>query len=81
MVPDPIIGIMRKGTLMNDNDDQKTGTFWHIPYDWRKPTRERFAATLWNRTSDQIIMPKVYGWGYDLNLHALLRRMRLIRSR
>lgn len=64
---------------MNDNTPDKTGTFWGMPYDWRKPTLARFKSTMWNPATDRIMVPKDFGWGYSINLHALGRRLRLIR--
>lgn len=68
---------------MNDaggnNGDNRTGKFLGIPYDWRPPTWERFKMRWWNPNDDHIITPKSFGWGYDFNLNALLRRLHLIR--
>lgn len=39
----------------------------------------RFKQRWWNPNDDRMITPKSYGWGYDLNLYAVLRRLRLIK--
>ena len=59
----------------------KTGTFWRLPYDWRRPTWSRFKSRVWNADDPRILTPKSFGWGLTLNVHALLRRLRLIRGR
>lgn len=59
----------------------KTGTFLGMPHDWRKPSWQRIKSTYWNPESDRILVRKAYGWGYDSNLHALLRRVGLLRNR
>lgn len=63
----------------HDNNN-RTGRFLGIPYDWRRPTWARFKSRVWNPNDDRIVTPRYYGWGYDLNLNALLRRLHLIRS-
>ncbi|HEY7035216.1 MAG TPA: DUF5808 domain-containing protein [Thermomicrobiales bacterium] len=61
--------------------NRKTGTFLGFPYDWRRPTRARFKSRAWNADDDRILTPKSFGWGLTINLHALLRRLRLLRQR
>ncbi|MGY4100196.1 DUF5808 domain-containing protein [Nocardia sp. R16R-3T] len=48
------------------------GAFLSIPYDWRKPTRQRFRARMWNPADGRILTPRAYGWGYSLNFYRLL---------
>jgi Family of unknown function (DUF5808) len=52
-----------------------TGTFLGVPYDWR---RKGFWARLkqrwWNPTEPRLIVPRAFGWGYDLNFARLLGR-------
>ncbi|HZR94058.1 MAG TPA: DUF5808 domain-containing protein [Gaiellaceae bacterium] len=55
----------------------KTGRFLGIPYDWRRPTGARFKQRLWNRRDNRVFVPKVFGWGWDINFAALARRLRL----
>ena len=53
--------------------DERT---WHgkvagfIPYDFRKPTAERFRETYWN-PDGQIVSSRVWGVGWALNLGAV----------
>ena len=51
------------------------GRFLGLPYDWRRPTLRRIRAEVWNPRERRILVPKAFGWGYGLNLHALLRRL------
>jgi Family of unknown function (DUF5808) len=53
----------------------RTGKFLGMPYDFRRPTRERLRSRLWNK-DDRIFTPKAFGWGWDINL-----RGRGLRSR
>ncbi len=59
--------------------ENKTGTFLGIPYDWRKPTRERLKRGIWNPQERRVFITKVYGWGYGINLHELARRLGLVK--
>lgn len=59
----------------------KTGHFWRVPYDWRRPTVSRAKSRLWNRNEPKLFVPKVFGWGWDLNFARLLRRQPTTRRR
>jgi hypothetical protein len=52
----------------------KTGKFLGVPYDWRRPTVERFKSRIWNPEDERLFTPRAFGWGYDVNLARLLRR-------
>ncbi len=52
----------------------KTGTFLGMPYDWRKPTAERFKSRWWNPDDPRVLTPRWFGWGYDINLARVLGR-------
>lgn len=62
-----------------DEPDGKTGRFLGIPYDWRKPTRPRLKGGIWNPEDRRVFVPKVFGWGYGVNIVEILRRLRLLR--
>jgi len=62
----------------NDRHRQHT-RFLGVPYDWRRPTWARVRARWWNATDDRVFTPKTFGWGFAINLHAVLRRLRLNR--
>jgi hypothetical protein len=56
----------------------KTGRFLGIPYDWRRPSVERLKERWWNREDARVFVPKVFGWGWAINLYELLRRLKLV---
>ncbi len=60
--------------------EKRTGTFLGVPYDWRRPTWARLRSRWWNREDRRIFTPKVLGWGYDINLAEVLRRLRILRG-
>jgi hypothetical protein len=66
---------------MMSKQRRKTGRFLGIPYDWRKPSWARIKQRWWNPHDRRILTPKSFGWGFDLNLYELLRRLRLVRPR
>jgi hypothetical protein len=55
-----------------------TGKALGIPYDFRPPTPGRLKQTLWNRSTDSLLVPHVYGWGYSLNFRAVGQRLGLV---
>jgi len=57
-----------------------TGKALGIPYDFRPPTPGRIKHTLWNRSTDDLLVPHLYGWGYSLNFRAVGHRLGLIGS-
>ena len=59
-------------------DEHKAGRFLGFSYDWRKPTPERLKRGFWAPDDRRVFVPKVYGWGYGLNLHEVARRLRLV---
>lgn len=44
-------------------------TFLGIPYDFSRPTVARFKSRWWNPNDRRFFTPRVFGWGYDLNLY------------
>ncbi len=61
------------------NQEPGTGKVAGLPYDWRKPTVERVKSRWWNPNDQRVFTPKAFGWGYDVNLYEVGRRMKLIR--
>ena len=59
--------------------ERKQGRFLGLPYDWRRPTRERIKARAWNPDDPRVFVPKAFGWGLSINFYALLRRLGLLR--
>jgi hypothetical protein len=59
---------------------KRTGKFLGVPYDWRRPTWERYKSRWWNPKERRIITPRAFGWGYDFNLYEVARRLRGFRA-
>lgn len=56
----------------------RSGVLLGIPYNFELPTPTRLRQTLWNPSSDRLLAPHLYGWGYSLNFGALARRLGLV---
>ena len=54
-----------------------TGKFLGVPYDWRRPTWDRYRSRWWNTKDRRIVMPRAFGWGWDFNLAEIARRLGL----
>lgn len=52
---------------MLERQHDAQGRWLGIPYDWRLPTVERIKARVWNR-GGTMFSPKVFGWGWTLNI-------------
>ena len=55
-----------------------SGSLLGVPYSFELPTVGRAKQTLWSASSDRLLVPHLYGWGYSLNFHALGRRLGLL---
>lgn len=72
-----IVGIVAVVQELQKPKDQRT---WHglvggfVPYDFRKPTMDRFVETYWN-PEGPIISPKFLGVGWALNAGAVKARI------
>jgi hypothetical protein len=53
---------------------EKTGTFMGLPYDWRRPTRERIKAEVWNPNDQRLFTPKAFGAGWGINFYWLIHK-------
>ena len=60
-------------------NEKRTGKFLGVPYDWRRPTVARLRSRWWNDRDTRIFTPKSYGWGFDVNVAQVLRRLRVRR--
>ncbi len=49
-----------------------------VPYDLTMPTPARLREAYWNAADDHIVTDKVLGVGWAINVHALLRKFRLL---
>lgn len=58
-----------------DPNIPRTGTFLGIPYDWRTTgMRARLKQRWWDPSEPRLVVPRAFGWGYDINLARLLGR-------
>ena len=48
------------------------GTIYRVPYDFRRPTRERLRATFWNENTTQLLVPQAFGIGWTINFYPLV---------
>jgi hypothetical protein len=55
----------------------RRGTWLGVPYDWRRPTWTRIKRRWWNPRVNRLLTPRAFGWGYDIKVAALLRRLHL----
>jgi len=55
------------------------GRFLGVPYDLRWPTPQVLKERFWNPEDERILTPHVMGWGWSINLHALSKRLGLIK--
>jgi hypothetical protein len=55
----------------------KRQTFLGMPMNWEWNIGKMLRNT-WNPEDDRLFPPKVFGVGWDVNGHALLRRLRVI---
>ena len=49
-----------------------------IPYDLRRPTLARMKERFWNPDETRIVVPRVFGAGWTLNLYQLHRQRPLL---
>ena len=63
------------------NEQQKPQqTFLGMPMAWEFDVR-KMARNYWNPEDERVFPPKVFGIGWDLNGHALMRRLGMIPPR
>jgi hypothetical protein len=60
---------------------EQEGRFLGLPYDFRKPTWRRIQERVWNPRDPHIFTPKVFGWGFTINLYEVVRRVRSVGRR
>lgn len=54
--------------------ERKGELFGLMPYDVRTPTWQRVRERMWNPEEERIIVPRVFGAGWTLNLYRLRER-------
>ena len=52
------------------------GRLLGVPYDFRKPTMQRFRLSIWNPDEDRVFIPSFLGVGWSINLHQVLKQLR-----
>lgn len=68
-----VLGVVAVVQELRQPADERT---WHgtvagfVPYDFRKPTADRFRETYWN-PDGSLVSPKVFGVGWAPNLGAV----------
>jgi uncharacterized membrane protein len=55
----------------------KVGTFLKIPYDFRKPTVARIKKRWWNPEDKRIFTPRVFGWGFSINMYQVFCKLKI----
>ena len=65
----------------NDQVPAPQGYLWGLPYDWRRPTRARFRARLWNRNDPRLFTPRGFGAGWDANFYWVSHPRQFVRAR
>ena len=53
------------------NERTWQGSVFGLPYDLRFPTFEHIRSTLWNKDNPQLLVPKAFGMGWDINFYPL----------
>lgn len=66
--------------FMTTQKSKKVGKFAGVPYDWRKPTSKRFKSRTWNPEAP-FITKRWYGWGYDINVYAIIHPIKWRQTR
>jgi len=61
--------------------NKKTGIFLGIPYDLRPPTYDRIKQRYWNPDDPHLFTPRIFGWGWAINLYALVKRLGWLHQR
>jgi hypothetical protein len=62
---------------MANQTPQQQGTFLGMPMNWEWDI-QKMLRNYWNPEDDRVFLPKVFGIGWDVNGHALLRRFGLM---
>jgi len=68
--------------LEKPKDERK----WHgnvagfVPYDFRRPTCDRFMKSYWNPDDSRILTRPLFGVGWGINLHALRENLRFVKQ-
>ena len=67
-----LVGLAVNQQLQRPSEERTwQGNVFGLPYDLRFPTLERLRSTLWNENNPQLLVPKAFGVGWDINLYPL----------
>lgn len=66
------------GNSKSENNEKPSKTWFGLPMRW---DRKNIFKNFWNPDDDRIFPPKYYGIGWDLNVHALLKFLGLIKKK
>jgi hypothetical protein len=82
--PDRIDGLTilsngERPVMPNRKDDDRDKRFLGLPYSGTRPTVRKVGRRAWDPTNRHILVPKVFGWGWSLNLAEIARRLHLRR--
>ena len=65
--------------MAETKQQQRQETFFGVPMSWEWDV-QKMMRNLWNPEDERVFPPKVFGIGWDVNGHALLRRIGVIPS-
>jgi len=86
--PHPFCSQLRRPTTISDLPRSRTDTrpsflylfrVARLPYEWRRLMPECLKRGIWEPEDRRVLVPKIYGRGYGVNLHAVACRLRLVR--
>jgi Protein of unknown function (DUF1648)/Family of unknown function (DUF5808) len=66
------------GETTDSSQSRAVGNLLGVPYDIRVPTVERIISLWWNPRNPHVLVPRVFGLGWDLNFGAIVIRLHLI---
>ena len=66
------------GEATDSSQSSAAGDLLGVPYDIRVPTIERIVSRWWNPRNPHVLVPRVFGLGWDLNFGAISVRLHLI---
>lgn len=66
------------GSALDEGRSRLAGTVLGMPYDMRVPSASRVASRWWNPRDPHVLVPRVFGIGWDLNFGAVAVMLGLI---
>jgi hypothetical protein len=63
--------------MAETKQQQQQQTFFGLPMSWEWNV-DKMMRNLWNPEDERVFTPKVFGIGWDVNGHAVLRRLGVI---